>query len=83
MRITAADDPLARRKQRPICTGTPQQVVEDLSRFAGAGYSLVVANFDCPSHTVDELCEQIERAGVDVLPTAAAIAPSGGWKPFE
>jgi alkanesulfonate monooxygenase SsuD/methylene tetrahydromethanopterin reductase-like flavin-dependent oxidoreductase (luciferase family) len=83
MRITSAADPLARRAQRPICTGTPEQVLEDLARFASAGYSLVVANFDCPSHTVDELCEQIERAGADVLPAANAIAPGGGWKPFE
>jgi hypothetical protein len=56
-------------------------VLEDLTRFAAAGYSLVVANFDCPSHTVDELCEQIERAGRDVLPAAAGISAAGGWKP--
>jgi probable F420-dependent oxidoreductase len=83
MRITAASDALARRKQRPICTGTPEQVLEDLARFAAAGYSLVVANFDCPSHSVDELCEQIEHAGCDVLPAAAGIVSGGGWKPVD
>jgi probable F420-dependent oxidoreductase len=83
MRITDAADPAARQRPRAICTGTPEQVLEDLSRFAAAGYSLVVANFDCPSHRVDELCEQIERAGRDVLPAAAALSPAGGWKPFD
>jgi probable F420-dependent oxidoreductase len=83
MRLTAASDPLSRRKRRPVCTGTPEQVLEDLAQFATAGYSLVVANFDCPSHSVDELCEQIERAGGELLPTAATIAPAGGWKPFD
>jgi alkanesulfonate monooxygenase SsuD/methylene tetrahydromethanopterin reductase-like flavin-dependent oxidoreductase (luciferase family) len=80
MRISDAP---ARTKQRPICTGTPEQVLEDLGRFAAAGYSLVVVSFDCPSHSVDELCEQIERAGRDVLPAAAGIAPAGGWKPVD
>ena len=48
MRITAAADPLARRTERPICTGTPEQVLEDLARFASAGYSLVVATSTAP-----------------------------------
>jgi probable F420-dependent oxidoreductase len=83
MRITDVSDPMASRKPRPICTGTTEQVLEDLARFAAAGYSLVVALFDCPSHSVDELTEQIERAGRDVLPAAAGIAPKGGWKPVD
>jgi probable F420-dependent oxidoreductase len=83
MRITDVSDPIVRCKPRPICTGTAQQVLEDLARFAAAGYSLVVALFDCPSHTMDELAEQIERAGRDLLPAAAGIAPQGGWKPLE
>jgi probable F420-dependent oxidoreductase len=83
MRITDASDPVAARKHRPICTGTSAQVLEDLERFARAGYSLVVCAFDCPSHSVDELGEQIERAGRDVLPEAVGIAPAGGWKPLD
>ena len=77
-----ASDPVASRKKRPICTGTPQQVLEDLARFA-TGYSLVVCALDCPSHTVDEICEQIDRAARDVLPAAIGLAPQGGWKPVE
>jgi probable F420-dependent oxidoreductase len=80
MRITDAADPVASHQRRAICTGTPEQVLEDLARFAAAGYSLVVCNFDCPSHDVDELIEQIERAGRDVLPAAARITPAGGWE---
>jgi probable F420-dependent oxidoreductase len=83
MRITDASDPVASRKRRPICTGTSEQVLEDLARFAAAGYSLVVCAFDCPSHEVEEVCEQIERAGRDVLLAAAGIAPSGEWKPLD
>jgi len=83
MRITDAADPAVTRKPRPICTGTPEQVLADLARFAAAGYSLVICAFDCPSHTVTEICEQIDRAGQDVLPGAADVAPQGGWKPVD
>jgi alkanesulfonate monooxygenase SsuD/methylene tetrahydromethanopterin reductase-like flavin-dependent oxidoreductase (luciferase family) len=83
MRITGSDDPAASSRPRPICTGTPEQVLEDLARFAAAGYSLVICAFDCPSHTVTELCEQIDRAGADVLPAAVHIAPRGEWKPVD
>ncbi len=84
MRITDAADPAASSSQRrPLCTGTPKQVLEDLARFAAAGYSLVICAFDCPSHTVTELCEQIDRAGREILSAAADIAPQGGWRPVE
>jgi len=84
MRITDAADPAVPSTQhRPLCTGTPGQVLEDLARFAAAGYSLVICAFDCPSHSVTELCEQIDRAGREILPAAAEIAPQGGWRPVE
>jgi hypothetical protein len=83
MRITDVSNPIVGRRPRPICTGTAEQVLEDLARFAAAGYSLVVALFDCPSHSMDELVEQIERAGRDLLPATVGIAPQGGWKPVE
>ena len=83
MRITDAAESVVSSKRRPICTGTPEQVLEDLARFAGAGYSLVICAFDCPSHGVDELSEQIGRAGRDVLPPAAGIVPDGGWKRID
>ena len=79
-RITAADDPLARKADRPICTGTADQVIAGLGRFAEAGYSHVVCFFECPSGDLDELAEQVERVGQDVLPAAKAIPVKGGWK---
>jgi len=84
MRVTDAAAPAVPSSQRrPLCTGTPEQVLEDLERFAAAGYSLVICAFDCPSHTVTELCEQIDRAGREILPAAADIAPQGRWRPVE
>ncbi len=65
---------------RPICTGSREQVVEDLERFAAAGYSLVVMIYDCPSGTMSELRDQVARTGEEVVPAANAIAPQGGWK---
>ena len=66
--------------ERPICTGSPEQVLSDLERFARAGYSLVVAIYDCPSRRMDELLEQIDRTGKAVIPEANAIRAAGGWK---
>jgi probable F420-dependent oxidoreductase len=80
MRVTDASDPVASRRKRPICTGTPEQVVEDFARFAAAGYSLVICALDCPSHAVDEICEQLDRAARDVLPVAVEVSSAGGWK---
>lgn len=81
LRLTDAGDPLSSAASRPICTGTPDQVLEDLERFARSGYSLVVCKMDCPSGEVDEIIEQIERVGRDVIPAAADITATGGWKP--
>ena len=82
MRLTSANDPLAQRTKRPICTGTPEQVLEDLDRFARAGYSLAVGIFDCPSGEAKEYEEQAEWIGQDIIPQAAAIKADGGWQPL-
>ena len=81
LRLTGADDPLSAESPRRICTGTADQVLTDLERFAASGYSLVVCKMDCPSGEVDEIIEQIGRVGEEIIPAAAAIAASGGWKP--
>jgi probable F420-dependent oxidoreductase len=65
---------------RPICTGSPEQVLADLERFAEAGYSLVVAIYDCPSGKIDELLEQIDHTGESVIPDAGSIRARGAWK---
>jgi probable F420-dependent oxidoreductase len=78
--LTAKDDPHARAKPRRICTGTAEQVLTDLSGFADAGYSLIIYFFDCPSGRMEELEEQIQRCGEEVIPAARSILPRGGWK---
>ena len=41
-RITDADDPAAQATPRRTCTGTAEQILDDLAQFAEAGYSMVV-----------------------------------------
>jgi probable F420-dependent oxidoreductase len=79
MRVTDSDDALAHQMPRKICTGTSEQVLEDLEKFAEAGYSLVVAKMDCPSGEVKEIHEQIDRVGHEVVPESARIQAAGGW----
>lgn len=81
-RITDAAQAEARRTPRRICSGTGEQILEDLQRFADAGYSLIVCFFDCPSGSVNELLEQIDRFGQEVIPPAKKIKPRGEWKPM-
>jgi hypothetical protein len=54
-------------------TGSAEQVLGDLERFAEHGYSHVTMHFDVPSGTIDELFETVERFAVEVLPAASAI----------
>jgi probable F420-dependent oxidoreductase len=78
-RLTAANAPEAQAKRRRVCTGTTEQVLSDLARFAEAGYSLVILFFDCPSGQTVELEEQIQHCGQEVIPQAARISPQGEW----
>jgi probable F420-dependent oxidoreductase len=77
-RLTAPGDPQHDKNPRAICTGAAEQVLSDLQRFADAGYSLVVLIFDC-SGQVEELEEQIQRFGEEVIPPARGIKAKGGW----
>ena len=77
MRITES---LPADAPRKICSGSAEQVIEDLQKFALAGYSLVVAKMDCPSGDVTEVMEQIERVGAEVIPQCNSISISGDWK---
>jgi hypothetical protein len=67
----------------PTCTGTAEQILEHLRRFADAGYSLVVCMLMCPSGSVSELKEQIQRFGEEVIPQAKSIRPAGNWKSVD
>ena len=78
--ITDAAHPSTETKPRLICTGTAEQILSDLERFADAGYSLMVVHLVCPSGEVRELQEQIERFGKEVIPLAKNVKPKGEWK---
>lgn len=78
--ITSADHPDSKQSPRRICAGTPEQILSDLERFAEAGYCLVNVHFDCPSVKVEELEEQIEQFGREVMPTAKGFKPKGEWR---
>jgi probable F420-dependent oxidoreductase len=67
------EDELAHRERRPTLTGTPEQVLADLERFAEYGYSHVTMHFDVRSGSIDELFEIVERFASDVLPAAREI----------
>jgi hypothetical protein len=49
-----------------------------LQRFAEQGYRLVVIIFDALGK-VEELEEQIQRFGEDVIPAAHGVKARGGW----
>jgi probable F420-dependent oxidoreductase len=58
---------------RRTLTGTPEQVVDDLRRFADHGYSHVTMHFDVRSGTIGELFQVAERFAEDVLPAAREL----------
>jgi probable F420-dependent oxidoreductase len=71
--VTDADDELARAEPRRTLTGTAEQVLADLQRFADSGYSHVTMHFDVRSGTIGELFEIVERFAVEVLPSAREL----------
>jgi len=66
-----------------ICTGSAEQILQDLERFAANGYSLAVLGLDIPSGTLAELEEQIQRFGEAVIPEAEKITTEGEWQPVD
>lgn len=74
------DAPGERTDPPRICAGSPDRVLEGLSKFAAAGYSTVVVKLDCPSGDQSEILEQIHRVGQEIIPAAADITAAGGWR---
>ena len=60
-------------QQRPGLTGSAEQILEDIERFAAYGYSHISLHFDCPSGQVSEVEEQIARFAAEVLPEARRL----------
>ncbi len=71
--VVDASHELARRDERPTLTGTAEQVIDDLARFAAHGYSHVTMHFDCRSGSIEELFELAQRFAEEVLPAARGI----------
>ena len=58
---------------RPLLTGTAEQILDDLQVFADFGYDHITAHFDTPSGTSSEWNEQIERFASEVVKHSDAI----------
>lgn len=71
--VTDPHDELARREPRMTLTGSAEQVISDLERFAAHGYSHVTMHFHVRSGTISELFEIVERFAEEVLPAAGEI----------
>jgi probable F420-dependent oxidoreductase len=71
--VVEPGDEAAERVPRMTLTGTPDQVLADIERFAAAGYSHLTMHFDVRSGTMAEYLEIVQRFAEDVLPTARAI----------
>jgi probable F420-dependent oxidoreductase len=72
--VVAPGDEPAQRSPRMTLTGSPDQVLAEIERFAAAGYSHLTMHFDVRSGTMDEYLEIATRFAEDVLPAARAIA---------
>ena len=79
-RITNASDSQSKASPRPNCTGTAEQILEDLQAMADAGFSMIVCMMMCPSGSLAEQHDQIQRFGEEVIPQAKGIVPQGEWK---
>ncbi len=82
-RINNSNDDQFGPSSRPTCTGTSEQILEDLQALANAGFSMIVCMMMCPSGELSEQEEQIQRFGDEILPHAKSIKPTGEWKPVE
>jgi probable F420-dependent oxidoreductase len=65
-------DPIDDRRRRTL-TGSADQVLGDLERFAAYGYSHLTMHFEVASGTIEELFEIVERFAAEVLSAAAAL----------
>ena len=71
--VVAPGDELARREPRCTLTGTADQVLGDIERFAAAGYSHLTMHFDVRSGAMAEYLEIVERFAAEVIPAARSI----------
>tara|TARA_B100000686_G_C16757416_1_gene956443 strand:- start:833 stop:1873 length:1041 start_codon:yes stop_codon:yes gene_type:complete len=82
-KITNKDHEESTNKPRRNCGGTAEQILEDLSKYADAGYSMIICMLQCETDSVSEQMEQIHRFGEEIIPTARTFAPKGDWKKVD
>jgi alkanesulfonate monooxygenase SsuD/methylene tetrahydromethanopterin reductase-like flavin-dependent oxidoreductase (luciferase family) len=71
--VVEPGDEAAQRSPRMTLTGSADQMLVEIERFAAAGYSHLTMHFDVRSGTMDEYREIATRFAEDVLPAARAI----------
>lgn len=79
-RVTKASDEESQRKPRWNFGGTPDQILEDLAKYAAHGYGMLIMAPICPSRTYAEFQEQAEWFGREIMPEAKKITVAGDWR---
>ena len=51
--------------------------------FTDEGYSLVTCMLMCPSGSINELKDQIQEFGEEIIPNVKTVTPKGEWKPLK
>ncbi len=69
----ADGSPVTRQERRPTLTGSSEQILEEMARFADVGYHHLTLHIECPSGTIEELFELTQKIGEEVLPEAKKI----------
>jgi len=71
--VVEPGDEAAARSPRMTLTGTADQVLAEVERFAAAGYSHLTMHFDVRSGTMQEYLEIVQRFAEQVIPAARSI----------
>ena len=69
----ADGSPVTTQERRPTLTGSSEQILEEMARFADVGYHHLTLHIECPSGTIEELFELTQKIGEEVLPEAKKI----------
>lgn len=72
--VCDADDPIVKSGRRPTLTGTADQVIDDLQRFADEHFQHLTLLPVTRTGAVSEMLEAVQRISEQVLPAANSIA---------
>ena len=74
---------LGKSSDRHTLTGSINQIIDHLAELAEEGYSLVTCMLMCPSGSINELKDQIQEFGEEIIPNVKTVTPKGEWKPLK